>query len=105
MLKNEHVYRVPLRYFTDLGKINFPAKIDYTIKLHLETEIKKLLESRKLLASESAIPAQDAKIIFIKAPFIQYEQILLDKKFRQYGIKKIVRMEAQKIPTQKHEIK
>ena len=28
-LKNEHVYRIPLRYFTDLGKINFPTKIDY----------------------------------------------------------------------------
>ena len=42
MLKNEHVYRVPLRYFTDLGKINFPTKIDYRIKLHLETEMKKL---------------------------------------------------------------
>ena len=29
MLKNEHVYRIPLRYFTDFGKINFPTKIDY----------------------------------------------------------------------------
>ena len=106
MLKNEHVCRVPLRYFTDLGKINFPAKIDYRIKLHLETEMKKLFESRKLLASKSAIPTQDAKIMFIKAPFIQYEQILLDKKFRQYleaimVSKKIVRMGAQKIPIQK----
>ena len=31
MLKNEHVYGVPRRYFTDLGKINFPTKIDYRI--------------------------------------------------------------------------
>ena len=23
-LKDEYVYRIPLRYFTDLGKINFP---------------------------------------------------------------------------------
>ena len=73
MLKNEHVYRIPLRYFTDLGKINFPTKIDYRIKLHLETEMKKLFESRKVLASGTAIPAPDAKIIFTKAPFIQYE--------------------------------
>ena len=28
-LKNEYVYRVPQRYFTDLGKINFPLKIDF----------------------------------------------------------------------------
>ena len=27
-LKNEFVYRVPLRYFLDIGKINFPTKID-----------------------------------------------------------------------------
>ena len=25
-LKNEFVYRIPLRYFTDLGKINFSLK-------------------------------------------------------------------------------
>ena len=32
----------------------------------------------------TAIPVPDAKIIFTKAPNIQYEQILLDKNFRQY---------------------
>ena len=31
-LKNEYVYRIPLRYFSDIGKINFPTKIDYRIK-------------------------------------------------------------------------
>ena len=106
MLKNEHVYRIPLRYFTDLGTINFPTKTDYRIKLHLETEMKKLFESRKLLASGTAIPAPDTKIIFTKAPFIHYEQILLDKKFREYletimVSKKILRMGTQKTPIQK----
>ena len=43
-LKNEHVCRTPLQYFTDLGKINFPTKIDYPIKLHLETEMKRFFE-------------------------------------------------------------
>ena len=73
MLKNEHVYRIPLRYFTDVGKINFPTKIDYRIKCHLETEMKRLFESRKVLAARTAIPAPYAKIIFTKAPFIQYD--------------------------------
>ena len=73
MVKNVHVYRIPLRYFTDLGKINFPTKIDYRIKLHLEKEIKKLFVTRKLLANDASIPGPDAKIIFTKAPFIQYE--------------------------------
>ena len=48
VIKNEYVYRIPLHYFTDLGKINFPTKIDYRVKLHLEKEMKKLFESRKV---------------------------------------------------------
>ena len=82
LLKNEHVYGIPLRYFIDIGKINFPTKIDYRIKLHLEKEMKKLLESRKVLASGVTLPTPNVKIIFTKTPYIQYEQILLDKIFR-----------------------
>ena len=78
-LKNEYVYRVPLRYFIDLGKINFPLKIDFRIKRHLETDLKKLFKLRKVLAAAPGLPSPDAKIIFTKAPFIQYEQLLLDK--------------------------
>ena len=32
-LKNEFTYRIPLRYISDIGKINFTTKIDYRIKL------------------------------------------------------------------------
>ena len=46
--------------------------------------MKRLFESRKVLAAGTAITAPDAKVIFTKALFIQYEQILLDKNFRQY---------------------
>ena len=69
MLKREHVYRVPLCYFCDVGKINFPLKTDFKFKSHLETE--------------SVISVPDAKIIF-KITCLQYEQLLLDKNFRQY---------------------
>ena len=105
-LKNEHAYRVPLRYFSDIGKINFPTKIDYRIKLFLETKTEKLFESRKVLAAGVAIPSADALITFTKMPFIQYEQILLDKNFRQHletivVSTKLLRMEAQKSPLQK----
>ena len=102
-LKNEFIYRVPLRYFSDIGKINFPTKIDYRIKLQLETSMGKLFESRKLLSSSTtSAPEPDVDIIFTRAPFIQYEQILLDKNFRQH----LIRMGAQKTPTQKtYEIK
>lgn len=70
--------RLSLIYFTDLGKINFPTKIDYRIKLHLEKEMKILFESKKLLATGAAKPSPGAQIIFTKAPFVQYEQIWLD---------------------------
>ena len=110
-LKNEFIYRIPLRYISDIGKINFSTKIDYRIKLFLETDMGKLFESRKPLAENATIPEPDAQIIFTKAPFVQYEQILLDKNFRQHletimFSKKILRMGAQKTPIQKtYEIK
>ena len=110
-LKNEFLYRIPLRYFSDIGKINFPTKVDYRIKLFLETNMEKLFESRKVLAANATIPEVDTEIIFTRAPFIQYEQILLDKNFRQHletimVSKKILRMGAQKTPIQKtYEIK
>ena len=110
--KNEFVYRIPLRYFSDIGKINFSTKIDYRIKLFLETSMNKLFESRDVHASTvKTIPDADAEINFTRAPFIQYEQILLDKSFRQHletimVSKKIIRMGAQKTPIQKtYEIK
>ena len=111
-IADEFVYRIPLRYFSDIGKINFPTKIDYRIKLFLETNIAKLFKSRKVLASTTTTPpAPDAEIIFTRAPFIQYKQILLDKNFRQHletilVSKNIIRMGAQKTPIQKtYEIK
>ena len=111
-LQSEFIYRVPLRYFSDIGKINFPTKIDYRIKLFLETNMNKLFESKKFLASTvKSSPDADAEILFTKAPFVQYEQILLDKNFRQHletimVSKKIIRMGAQKTPIQKtYEIK
>ena len=100
------MYRIPLRYFSDIGKINFPTKIDHRIKLFLETDMDKLFEPKKVLALTESIPEADAEIIFTRAPFIQYEQILIDKNFRQHletimVSKKILRMGAQKAPIQK----
>ena len=105
MLSDEHVYRVPLTYFTDIGKINFPVKIDFRFKLHLETDMKKLFVSRKVIARTATVDP-DAKIIFTKAPFIQYEQLLLDKNFRQcletmMVSKSFLRSGTQKSPIQK----
>ena len=54
----------------------------------------------------SALPTPDAKIIFTKAPYIQYEHILLDENFRQFletimVSKIIIRMRTQKAPIHK----
>ena len=46
-LKDEYVYRIPQKYILDIGKIDFPVKIDFRIKCHLETDMKKLFESKK----------------------------------------------------------
>ena len=81
-IQNEFVYRMPLSYFSDIGKINFPTKIDYRIKLFLESEVIKLFESRKVLATGTAIPSPNFQVNFTKAPYIQYEQILVDTNFR-----------------------
>ena len=69
--------------------------------------MKKLFESRNRVTT---IGAPDAKIIFTKALFIQYEQFLLDKNFRQYQetkmvLKKILRMGVQKTAIQKKHMK
>lgn len=100
MLKNEHVFRIPLPYFTDLSKKISQQKLNIELSYILK---QKLFESRKVLASGTVIPAPDAKIIFTRVPFIQYEQILLDKNFRQcletiMVFKKILRVGAQKTP-------
>ena len=109
---HEHIYRVPLKYFTDIGKINFPVKIDFRFKLHLETKMKKTVcKSRKVITGVATVDPnakwQQLTLNNIhKAAFIQYEQLLLDKNFRQYletivVSKEILRMRTQKFPLQK----
>ena len=65
--------------------------------------MKKLFESKTKV---NAIGALDAKIIFTKAPFLQYKQFLLDINFTQYlktimVSKKMLRIDVQKPPIQK----
>ena len=72
----------------------------------------KLFESRKVHATTvKIIPDADVEILFTRAPFVQYEQILVGKNFRQHletimVSKRIIRMGAQKtLIQQKYEIK
>ena len=49
------------------------------ICLTRETEMKKLFESKEKVRN---IGAPDVQIVFLKAPFLQYKQILLTKKLQ-----------------------
>ena len=89
LLKNKYVYRIPLKYICDIGKINFPTKIDMKIRLTFETDMKKLFESDKDLSgalktgklATSTDPddinadgppttTPDAQIVLLKAPML-----------------------------------
>ena len=123
-LKDKYVYRIPLKYICDIGKINFPTKIDMKIRLTFKTDMKKLFESDKnhmgnpktgkLATStypndfepDAISPTPDIQIVLLKAPMIQYEQLTLDTNFRQYletilFSAKVFRMGVQKTPYQK----
>ena len=80
------------------------------IRLTLETEMKKLFETKKSLvkttgrsttAGTPGVP--DTQIVLLKAPYIQYEKLTLATNFRQYletilFSLKFLRMGIQKIP-------
>ena len=123
-LKDKYVYRIPLKYICDIGKINFPTKIDMKIRLTLETDMKKLFESDKNLMdnpktgklaastdpndSEPDVSSSttDVQIVLLKALMIQYEKLTLDTNFRQYletilFSATVLRMGVQKTPYQK----
>ena len=46
-IDSKYVYRIPLKLPCDLGKINFPTKIDLKIRCMMQTNMKKLFESKK----------------------------------------------------------
>ena len=54
-LKDKYVYRIPLKYICDIGKINFLTKIDMRIRLTLETDMKKLFERLKMVKIQSLL--------------------------------------------------
>ena len=83
------------------------------IRLTLETDMKKILETKKILVRTTngtttvgnpGVP--DTQIALLKAPYIQYEQLTLATNFRQYletilFSSKVLRMGIQKTPYQK----
>ena len=67
--------------------------------------MEKLFESTIVITGAASVD-REAKTIFTRVPFIQYEQLLLDNSFRQYletimVFKNILWVRAQKSPIQK----
>ena len=74
-------YRIPLGFFTSLGLVNFPHKIDTRFLFTLENNMNRLLETN----AKADVPNEpDAQIIFHDTPYISYPQITLDDNFLAY---------------------
>ena len=62
----KYVYRVPLKYFCDLGKIDFSTKVDLKTRCTLQTEMKKLFESKRKMQME--LKCQMLKLYLLGLP-------------------------------------
>ena len=97
-IDDKYAYRIPLKCFCDLGKINLPTKIDLKIRCTLKTDMKKIFESKKMLkplklgatvgsttatnyapATSPGVP--DAQIIFFKSTFYSIQTNFAFKRF------------------------
>ena len=70
-------YRIPLKFFTSLGLLNRPLKIDTRFLFTLEQNLNKFFET-----NAKAEPV--AQIIVHDTPCISYPQISLDDNFLAY---------------------
>ena len=78
VINTSRTYRIPLRYLCNLGKINFTVKIDFKIRCNLETDMKKLLETKKSNSDRRARRANK----FHKSHLYPVQTISFDKKFQ-----------------------
>ena len=81
-LKAQTIYRIPLLYFCDLGKVNFSINTDTRIKITLERNMNKLFESNAKVASIPDTP--DAFINFFSRPYIAYQETTLTQQAALY---------------------
>ena len=75
-------YRIPLKYFVDLGQVNFLEKTDTKFIFTLENNMNKLFESNARVDAIPAIP--DAQIIYHDTPYVSYQQTSLNENFQAY---------------------
>ena len=82
---DDYIYRIPLKFISELGFVNQPVKFDTKWKIFFEGEMSKLFESNAQLATAAtAIPQPDAQIILTAAPYLLYHQFNLEDTYRTY---------------------
>ena len=80
--KAQTIYRIPLLYFCDLGKVNFSVSTDTRFKFTLQRNMNKLFESA---AKVAAIPDNpDAFIKIFARPYISYQETSLTQQAGLY---------------------
>ena len=82
MLGQKSYYRIPLKFFTDLGLVNFAHNTNTKFMFTLESHLNKLFESNKRVDNIPRNP--DAQIIYHDHPYIHYQQLVLDGNFLAY---------------------
>ena len=81
LIGKEMYYKIPLGFFTSLGLVNFPHKIDTQFLFTSEKNKNKLFETN----AKAGVPNKpDAQIIFHDTPYISYPEITLDANFLAY---------------------
>ena len=88
-LLTKKYYRIPLKIFTELGKVNTQQSINVDFEFTLETNVMKLFENNAVEANTDAGKAKinnepDASVYFHARPYITYNVIQLDSNFQQY---------------------
>ena len=80
LISQKLYYRIPLKYFVDLGLVNFPEKTDTKFIFTLESNMNKLFKSNVKVDTIPASP--DVQIIYHDTPYISYQQITMDEHFQ-----------------------
>ena len=82
LISKKLCYRIPLKYFVDLGLVNFPEKTNTKFIFTLESNINKLFESKAKVSPILCIP--NVQILYHDTPYISYQQISLDDNYQTY---------------------
>ena len=81
VINTSRTYKIPLRYFCDLGKISFPVRINFKIRCNLEIDIKNLFEINKKNNSHRRVRRVNN---FPKSCIYSVQTISLAKNFKKY---------------------